>query len=70
MNTVLERRLAKLEQKQPESWRRAHQIIGDTDDEIETKMAALIASGEASESDLFICHLIIDPAQSGAAVQR
>jgi hypothetical protein len=57
------RRLDRLEEihapsDRPERW---HQVIGESDAELEMRMNEMIASGEAKPSDGFIRHLIVDP---------
>ena len=64
MNRTIETRVAKLEeragarqkQRQP-----VHSLIAESEEEKAEKIAALIASGKAKESDLFIVNMIVDP---------
>jgi hypothetical protein len=61
MSGPLDRRLAALEAKsEPAQARPWHQLIGESDAELQQKMADLIARGEASEDDNFILRKIID----------
>ena len=57
------RRLDRLEEihapsGRPERW---HQVIGDTEAELDERTRELIASGQAKPTDGFVRHLIVSP---------
>ncbi|SHN66266.1 hypothetical protein SAMN05444170_0889 [Bradyrhizobium erythrophlei] len=58
----IEQRLSKLEAKVPagDDWK-VFRVIGDSAEECQAAIDGLIASGEARESDQFVCRVIIDP---------
>ena len=59
-------RLQKLEARRgPEQARPVHSIIAHSEAEEDEKIAALIKSGAAQESDLFIVNMIVDPPVRG-----
>jgi hypothetical protein len=72
MATNHTRRLDRLEEihtpsGRPERW---HQVIGDTEAELDERTNELIASGEAKPTDGFVHRLIIDPKSAGVTRGR
>lgn len=63
MSRALNARLRKLEHNQPKRMGKWHQVIGDSNEELDAKMAAIMASPEWTEGDHFIARLIVDPPQ-------
>jgi len=55
-------RLSKLEAKAPaeDDWR-AFRVIGISEEECQSGIDLLIASGDARLTDRFVCRLIVDP---------
>jgi hypothetical protein len=57
------RRLERLEAAQPVRLRPCHRLIIRDGEDTSSRIAALIASGEAEEHDLFIVRTIVAPPQ-------
>ena len=70
MNRSLGRRLERLEAAQPERVRPCHQIIIRDGEDLASRIAAMIGSGEAQEGDLFIVHTIVAPPQRLEHLER
>jgi hypothetical protein len=49
---------------------RVHRLICRSDSESEAQIAALKACGEASDRDLFICRMLVEPGQVRGAERR
>jgi hypothetical protein len=65
MATNHSRRLDRLEETHAPSGRpdRWHNVVGDTEAELNARVQELVASGQAMKGDGFIRNLIVDPAR-------
>jgi lipase chaperone LimK len=61
MNRFVSKRLADLERLLPQQKDTWHQIIVQEDEDVDARIADLIASGEANEGDRFIIRRIVSP---------